>query len=121
MVGIGWGRGAVLTKAADQGFSKGMSGLAILWPARTVQGQVWAEHVPVRRKLTEIAVQSMDYVNRYENRTIWGSGKDMENKWGAVKVIMRARPAGMSCPAFSELLLFSLSLMSEHSHPSDET
>lgn len=48
------------------------------------------------------AVQSMDYVNRYENRTIWGSGKDMENKWGAVKVIMRARPAGTSssslCP-----------------------
>ena len=36
----------------------------------------------------------MDHVNRYENRTIWGSGKDMENKWGAVKVIMRARPAG---------------------------
>jgi hypothetical protein len=25
MVGIGYGRGAVLTKAADQGFSKGMS------------------------------------------------------------------------------------------------
>lgn len=38
----------------------------------------------------------MDYVNKYEGRTLWGEGRDMVSKWGATKVIMRARPAGQS-------------------------
>ncbi|WVR08837.1 hypothetical protein IAU60_005895 [Kwoniella sp. DSM 27419] len=40
------------------------------------------------------AVLSMDYVNRYEDRTLWGEGKDLQGKWGAAKVHLRARPPG---------------------------
>ncbi|OCF56157.1 30S small subunit ribosomal protein S5 [Kwoniella mangroviensis CBS 10435] len=40
------------------------------------------------------AVLSMDYVNRYESRTLWGEGKDLTGKWGAAKVHLRARPPG---------------------------
>ncbi|OCF32466.1 30S small subunit ribosomal protein S5 [Kwoniella heveanensis CBS 569] len=40
------------------------------------------------------AVLSMDYVNRYEGRTLWGEGKDLQGKWGAAKVHLRARPPG---------------------------
>ncbi|KAI9636975.1 uncharacterized protein MKK02DRAFT_45683 [Dioszegia hungarica] len=40
------------------------------------------------------AVLSMDYVTRYENRTLWGEGRDLTNKWGATKVLLRARPPG---------------------------
>ncbi|WWC72836.1 mitochondrial 37S ribosomal protein uS5m [Kwoniella pini CBS 10737] len=40
------------------------------------------------------AVLSMDYVNRYEARTLWGEGKDLTGKWGAAKVHLRARPPG---------------------------
>ncbi|WVQ81198.1 hypothetical protein IAT38_003320 [Cryptococcus sp. DSM 104549] len=40
------------------------------------------------------AVMNMDYVNRYEGRTLWGEGKDLESKWGASKVTLRARPPG---------------------------
>lgn len=39
----------------------------------------------------------MDYVNKYENRTIWSTGQDMKYKWGSTTVILRARPAGQSC------------------------
>lgn len=42
------------------------------------------------------AVATMDYVNKYEGRTLWGEGRDLVAKWGATKVIMRARPAGES-------------------------
>ncbi|KAK8844080.1 hypothetical protein IAR55_006874 [Kwoniella newhampshirensis] len=40
------------------------------------------------------AVMNMDYVNRYESRTLWGEGKDLQGKWGAAKVHLRARPPG---------------------------
>lgn len=40
------------------------------------------------------AVLNMDYVNRYEERTLWGEGKDLQGKWGAAKVHLRARPPG---------------------------
>lgn len=40
------------------------------------------------------AVLNMDYVNRYEERTLWGEGKDLRGKWGAAKVHLRARPPG---------------------------
>lgn len=36
----------------------------------------------------------MDYVPKFENRTVWGQGKDLEYKWRSTKVIMRARPPG---------------------------
>lgn len=37
------------------------------------------------------AVQNMDYVERFENRTIW---TDMEIKFGATRILMRPRPVG---------------------------
>lgn len=40
------------------------------------------------------AVLSMDYVNRFEQRTVWGQGADMVATWKATKVIIRARPPG---------------------------
>ncbi len=33
----------------------------------------------------------MDYVNKFENRTLWG---EMSYKWGATTVVLRGRPAG---------------------------
>ncbi|TXT13697.1 hypothetical protein VHUM_01064 [Vanrija humicola] len=40
------------------------------------------------------AIMAMDYVPKFENRTLWGQGKDLEYKWRSTKVIMRARPPG---------------------------
>lgn len=41
------------------------------------------------------AVQSLDFVNKYEGRTLWSSsGADLVSRWGATTVILRARPAG---------------------------
>ncbi|CAE6338547.1 unnamed protein product [Rhizoctonia solani] len=37
------------------------------------------------------AVKSMDLVDRFENRTLWGQ---LEGKFGATHIIMRARPSG---------------------------
>lgn len=40
------------------------------------------------------AVLNMDAVPRFENRTLYGQGADLRNKWRATTVIMRARPPG---------------------------
>ncbi|KAJ9116604.1 hypothetical protein QFC20_000537 [Naganishia adeliensis] len=40
------------------------------------------------------AVLSMDFVDRFEKRTLWGVGKNLQAKWGSTTVIMRGRPAG---------------------------
>lgn len=40
------------------------------------------------------AVLNMDYVNKYESRTLWGAGQELSSKWGSTTVIMRGRPAG---------------------------
>jgi hypothetical protein len=37
------------------------------------------------------AVKSMDRVDRFENRTLWGQ---LEGKFGATHIVMRARPSG---------------------------
>lgn len=37
------------------------------------------------------AVRSMDYVERYDERTVWGT---MENNFGSCKIQMRSRPPG---------------------------
>lgn len=37
------------------------------------------------------AVRSMDYVERYEDRTVWGT---MEHNFGSCKIQMRSRPPG---------------------------
>ncbi|KAH9899226.1 hypothetical protein C8Q73DRAFT_311010 [Cubamyces lactineus] len=37
------------------------------------------------------AVRNMDYVERFENRTIW---TEMENKFGSTRIILRPRPVG---------------------------
>jgi hypothetical protein len=39
------------------------------------------------------AVRSMDYVERYEDRTVWGT---MESNFGSCKIQMRSRPPGES-------------------------
>lgn len=36
----------------------------------------------------------MDVVNRYEDRTVWGQGKELEAKFGSTQVFLRARPPG---------------------------
>ncbi|KAI0298678.1 hypothetical protein B0F90DRAFT_1810841 [Multifurca ochricompacta] len=38
-----------------------------------------------------MAVRNMDYVDRYENRTIW---TEMSSKLGATRIILRPRPVG---------------------------
>jgi hypothetical protein len=38
----------------------------------------------------------MDYVDRYEGRTLWGQGADLKGKFGAARVTLRARPPGES-------------------------
>lgn len=46
------------------------------------------------------AVRSMDYVDRYEGRTVWGT---MESNFGSCSIQMRSRPPGASfapCPPF---------------------
>ncbi|RXK39011.1 hypothetical protein M231_03741 [Tremella mesenterica] len=40
------------------------------------------------------ATLRMDRVSRYENRTFWGSGRELTSKFGATIVKFRARPAG---------------------------
>ncbi|KAI0754401.1 hypothetical protein C8Q80DRAFT_366282 [Daedaleopsis nitida] len=37
------------------------------------------------------AVRNMDYVERYEDRTVW---TEMENKFGSTRIILRPRPVG---------------------------
>ena len=36
----------------------------------------------------------MDAVNRYEDRTLWGQGRELVTKFGSAKVSLRARPPG---------------------------
>lgn len=53
------------------------------------------------------AVLSMDTVNKFEGRTLWGAGKELEAKWGSTTVILRGRPAGFGLavpPALHRLL-----------------
>ena len=45
--------------------------------------------------LSPSAVLNMDFVDRFEKRTLWGAGKNLSAKWGSTTVIMRGRPAGM--------------------------
>ncbi|KZT65282.1 hypothetical protein DAEQUDRAFT_677089 [Daedalea quercina L-15889] len=40
---------------------------------------------------TKAALRSMDYVERFEDRTVW---TDMEHKFGSTRIIMRPRPVG---------------------------
>ncbi|KAE8543540.1 hypothetical protein D1P53_000255 [Cryptococcus gattii VGV] len=77
LVGLGRGRGHSHAAAQDDGFQKGKL------PPFT---NVWT--------LTNIinldkAVLNMDYVNRYEERTLWGEGKDLRGKWGAAKSFVK--------------------------------
>lgn len=46
----------------------------------------------VQKAFTQ-AVRSMDYVERYEDRTVWGT---MESNFGTCKIQMRSRPPGQS-------------------------
>lgn len=42
-------------------------------------------------RATEAAIRNMDYVDRFENRTVW---TEMESKFGSTKIIARPRPVG---------------------------
>lgn len=44
------------------------------------------------------AVRSMDYVERYDDRTVWG---EMESNFGSCKIQMRSRPPGLSSPLWT--------------------
>jgi small subunit ribosomal protein S5 len=55
-------------------------------------GEGKAEELPeASRKALVQAVRNMDFVERFEDRTIW---TEMETKLGATRVIMRPRPVG---------------------------
>ncbi|KAG6840221.1 hypothetical protein C0991_008082 [Blastosporella zonata] len=55
-------------------------------------GQGKDEDVPrAERKAFAQAVRNMDWVERFENRTIW---TDMETKLGSTQIILRPRPVG---------------------------
>lgn len=44
-----------------------------------------------RTKALSEAIRNMDWVERFENRTVW---TDIETKFGATRIIMRPRPVG---------------------------
>ncbi len=50
----------------------------------------------------------MDYVNKYENRTLWGQGNELSRKFGATLVKMRARPPGLLSITYLPSRLFHL-------------
>ncbi|KIM67318.1 hypothetical protein SCLCIDRAFT_181297 [Scleroderma citrinum Foug A] len=55
-------------------------------------GEAKDDEVPVARdKAYAKALRSLDYVERFENRTIW---TDVEAKFGATRIILRQRPVG---------------------------
>ncbi|KAK4048379.1 28S ribosomal protein S5, mitochondrial [Microbotryomycetes sp. JL221] len=54
------------------------------------EGKDDAANKAVQKAFTQ-AVRSMDYVERYENRTVWGT---MESNFGTCKIQMRSRPPG---------------------------
>jgi hypothetical protein len=56
------------------------------------------------------AVLSMDHVDKFEGRTLWGAGKDLRSKWGSTEVIMRGRPAGESTFTIISLVSWSCNL-----------
>lgn len=49
------------------------------------------EYSQAHRKALVQAIRNMDYVDRFENRTVW---TEMETKLGTTKVIIRPRPVG---------------------------
>ena len=44
-----------------------------------------------QKKAIEEALRNMDYVDRFEDRTVW---TEMESKFGSTKIILRPRPVG---------------------------
>ncbi|KAA1472106.1 hypothetical protein DENSPDRAFT_838277 [Dentipellis sp. KUC8613] len=50
-----------------------------------------AEYAPAYRKAYAEAMRSMDFVERFEQRTIW---TEMESKMGGTQIILRPRPVG---------------------------
>lgn len=95
LVGIGRGRGNTTIRAMDAGFHKGVS-----WSHSHSHGRgttILLKYGRVSGLKRVIAVQSLDFVNKYEGRTLWSSsGDDISSRFGATTVILRARPAGMS-------------------------
>ncbi|KAL4071403.1 hypothetical protein V8B97DRAFT_465141 [Scleroderma yunnanense] len=55
-------------------------------------GEAKDDEVPVARdKAYAKALRNLDYVERFENRTLW---TDVEAKFGATRIILRPRPVG---------------------------
>lgn len=79
MLGLGRGRGTVGPKAIEAAFYDGTS--------RADRQSYLCNH-------SSPAVLNMDTVDRYEGRTLWGQGKELETKFASTKVSLRARPPG---------------------------
>ena len=120
LVGLGRGRGTVMQKAGDQAFHRGewtvrpkaeLTECSLISPSSGSHSHCLLNRVSLDKCLLDIhaqnprraralAVLSMDYVNKYENRTLWGQGNELTRKFGSSLVKMRARPPGeyLDCP-----------------------
>lgn len=77
-----------MSKAADQAQSNGSS-----FPTPSLFA-LWT----LTPEPPDPAMKNMDKVCRFQNRTVWGDGKDMSIKFGGVRLQLRARPPGSSPP-----------------------
>ncbi|HEV7737006.1 MAG TPA: hypothetical protein VGO47_06485, partial [Chlamydiales bacterium] len=74
------------------------SGLVGLGEGKSTQGE------KVREYAVSEAKRNMDYVDRFENRTLW---TEMQGKFGGARLIMRPRPVGfglMCAPGIHQVL-----------------
>ncbi|CAE6429171.1 unnamed protein product [Rhizoctonia solani] len=88
----------LITKRVVQQTGKGKQpsfySLVVVGNGRGMVGYGEGKDINVPRSIDKAfvaAVKSMDRVDRFENRTLWGQ---LEGKFGATHIIMRARPSG---------------------------
>ncbi|KAG8744713.1 28S ribosomal protein S5, mitochondrial [Ceratobasidium sp. 414] len=88
----------LITKRVVQMTGKGKQpsfySLVVVGNGRGMVGYGEGKDINVPRSIDKAfvaAVKSMDRVDRFENRTLWGQ---LEGKFGATRIVMRARPSG---------------------------
>ncbi|KAG8763735.1 28S ribosomal protein S5, mitochondrial [Ceratobasidium sp. 423] len=88
----------LITKRVVQQTGKGKQpsfySLVVVGNGRGMVGYGEGKDINVPRSIDKAfvaAVKSMDRVDRFENRTLWGQ---LEGKFGAAHIVMRARPSG---------------------------
>ncbi|KAJ1311674.1 hypothetical protein OPQ81_010148 [Rhizoctonia solani] len=88
----------LITKRVVQQTGKGKQpsfySLVVVGNGRGMVGYGEGKDINVPRSIDKAfvaAVKSMDRVDRFENRTLWGQ---LEGKFGATHIIMRSRPSG---------------------------